>query len=87
LIIAQKRFNSATGYALHVDNYATDPLTELMEGEVRAFLGIPEEVTWGGQSSDVFSAQSGDFMKPVIDVGEFCYLLLKLKIKKIIYQF
>ena len=53
-----------------MDNYATDPLTDLMENEVRQFLNIPDGVTWGGQSSDVFAAQSGDFMKPVIDVGE-----------------
>ena len=65
------KLNLAAGYAVHVDAYATDPLTELMEGEVKTFLGIPDTVTWGGQSNDVFSAQSGDFMKPVIDIGEF----------------
>ena len=53
-----------------MDNFAADPLTELMEGEVRTFLGIPETVTWGGQSDPVFTAQAGDFMKPVIDLGE-----------------
>uniref|UniRef100_H2Z5T2 Retinoid-inducible serine carboxypeptidase n=1 Tax=Ciona savignyi TaxID=51511 RepID=H2Z5T2_CIOSA len=43
-----------------------DPLDTLMNGYVKNYLGIPASVTWGGQSNDVFNAQSGDFMKPVI---------------------
>lgn len=61
---------TAAGYMLNVDMYEGDPLTELMNGEVKTYLGIPETVTWGGQSNDVFNAQAGDFMKPVIDIGE-----------------
>jgi len=40
-----------------------------MNGDVKAYLGIPDSVTWGGQSNAVFNAQAGDFMKPVIDTG------------------
>jgi len=29
---------------------------------------MPADVTWGGQSDAVFSAQSGDFMRPIYDV-------------------
>nr|XP_002130982.1 retinoid-inducible serine carboxypeptidase [Ciona intestinalis] len=57
----------AAGYSIHVNAYQPDPLDVLMNGEVKTYLGIPASVTWGGQSNDVFSAQSGDFMKPVID--------------------
>jgi serine carboxypeptidase 1 len=46
---------------------ATDPLDDLMNGEIKDKLGIiPENVTWGGQYDAVFTAQEGDFMKPVI---------------------
>ena len=66
---------SAAGYSIHVDAYATDPLDDLMNGEVKSYLGIPPTVTWGGQSNAVFNAQAGDFMKPVIDVGMCCQLV------------
>mmetsp|Transcript_10194 Transcript_10194/g.15452 ORF Transcript_10194/g.15452 Transcript_10194/m.15452 type:complete len:450 (+) Transcript_10194:28-1377(+) len=41
----------------------------LMNTVVRDQLGgvVPSQVVWGGQSDDVFEAQSGDFMKPVVD--------------------
>lgn len=46
-----------------------ESLNTLMNGAIRAKLGIiPANVTWGGQSDAVFTAQSGDFMRPVIDV-------------------
>ena len=40
-----------------------------MNGDVRRLLGdvVPEHVTWGGQSQDVFDALAGDFMVAVID--------------------
>ncbi|XP_035209628.1 serine carboxypeptidase-like 51 [Stegodyphus dumicola] len=39
-----------------------------MNGKIRQKLNdIPKNVTWGGQSSDVFEALAGDFMKPVVD--------------------
>lgn len=62
-------------YARHVRNLGRDSgsptlgmdLSSLMNGPVKAKLGvIPPGVTWGGQSDAVFSAQSGDFMKPVV---------------------
>jgi len=56
-----------TGYALHVAQYATDPLDELMNGQVKDYLGIPRAVRWGSQSGNVFNAQAGDFMKDNVD--------------------
>ncbi|KAL5582930.1 hypothetical protein UlMin_015372 [Ulmus minor] len=39
----------------------------LMNGEIKKKLGIPKNVTWGGQSDEVFNALAGDFMKPRIN--------------------
>lgn len=71
-------------YASHVGRLYEDPLTALMNGPIRDKLGIiPCNVTWGGQSADVFKYQSEDFMKPVIsDVSE----LLQYGMKVVIYQ-
>ena len=59
-------------YARHVGYTLGDPLDALMNGPVRAKLNggpkgvvVPASVTWGGQSGQVFSALSLDFMKPV----------------------
>lgn len=58
-----------TLFARHVAPMLRDPLDTLMNGVIKTKLGIiPANVTWGGQSGDVFSALSGDFMRPVIDV-------------------
>ncbi|KAG8186687.1 hypothetical protein JTE90_014761 [Oedothorax gibbosus] len=44
-----------------------DTLSDLMNGPIRKKLNdIPKNVTWGGQSSDVFDTLSEDFMKNVI---------------------
>ncbi|CAL8100254.1 unnamed protein product [Orchesella dallaii] len=51
--------------------YHGDPLTELMNGQIKHMLRIiPKNVTWGGQSQEVFQALAGDFMKPVISIVE-----------------
>ncbi|XP_075034167.1 retinoid-inducible serine carboxypeptidase [Mixophyes fleayi] len=56
-------------YQRHVLHLQTDDLDELMNGPIRAKLKIiPDSVTWGGQSSQVFENMVGDFMKPVISV-------------------
>ncbi|KAI5628830.1 retinoid-inducible serine carboxypeptidase precursor [Silurus asotus] len=53
----------------HVRPLQGQSLDVLMNGPIRKKLGIiPNNVTWGGQSGDVFSSMSGDFMKPVIDI-------------------
>ncbi|KAK7262227.1 hypothetical protein RJT34_29790 [Clitoria ternatea] len=45
-----------------------DDLDKLLNGVVKKKLKIiPENVTWGGQSGDVFTYLSGDFMRPRID--------------------
>lgn len=48
--------------------YANDALDDLMNGPIKKKLGIPANVTWGGQSEMVFSKQAGDFMKSVQDI-------------------
>ncbi|KAL0270818.1 UNVERIFIED_CONTAM: hypothetical protein PYX00_008106 [Menopon gallinae] len=57
-------------------------ITKLMNGPVRNALKIPNNVIFGAQSSDVFSALSGDFMKPVTDVVE--HVLNKTNIEVVI---
>ena len=54
----------------HIVPYAEDPLSALMNGDFKDYLQIiPDNVTWGSQSGDVFDAMNGDFMKPAIDIG------------------
>lgn len=63
----------------------SDPLTDFMRGDVTKRLGIiPENVTWGGQSGQVFESLAGDFMKDsiasvdaVLDQGEPIIFILK----------
>lgn len=56
-------------YSRHVGvYYANDDLNELMNGPIKKKLGIPENVTWGGQSEMVFEKQAVDFMKSVQDI-------------------
>lgn len=44
-----------------------DALSDLMNGPIKKYLGdIPANVVWGGQSSEVFNKQAGDFMKDVV---------------------
>lgn len=71
-------------YSRHVGRLYTDSLTKLMNGLIREKLGIiPKNVTWGGQSEDVFQYQREDFMKPVIsDVSK----LLNYGLKVVVYQ-
>jgi len=43
-------------------------MNNLMNGPIKQKLGIiPNNVTWGGQSNDVFTYMQGDFMRPAID--------------------
>jgi hypothetical protein len=44
-------------------------LDKLMNTVVKETLEIPTAVTWGGQSSGVFSYLYEDFMKPATSVG------------------
>ena len=71
-------------YACHVSRLYGDGLSALMNGPIRKKLGIiPENVTWGGQSGEVFVFQAEDFMKPVIaDVSK----LLNYGLKVVVYQ-
>jgi len=50
----------------------SDILKDLMNGPVRKAFGdtIPDKVTHGSQSLEVFNALYIDFMKPVTTVGE-----------------
>lgn len=38
-----------------------------MNTDVKEALGIPSNVTWGGQSNAVFNYLNEDFMKPVTE--------------------
>uniref|UniRef100_A0A8C4NCQ5 Carboxypeptidase n=2 Tax=Eptatretus burgeri TaxID=7764 RepID=A0A8C4NCQ5_EPTBU len=61
-----------------------DKLDALMNGPIRKKLGIiPKNVTWGGQSDDVFQYMCVDFMKPVISTVD---ALLGLGIDVTIYN-
>ncbi|KAK2139433.1 hypothetical protein LSH36_1793g00009 [Paralvinella palmiformis] len=72
-------------YNVHLAPFETDPLDELMNGPIREKLGIiPTNVTWGGQSDDVFSYHEEEFMKPVIDVLD--KILNETTLNLIIYQ-
>ena len=44
---------------------------------------IPDSVTWGGQSGDVFTFLAGDFMRPVVD--QIDYILNETNIKVVVY--
>ena len=71
-------------YWQHVGQLQKQTLAEFMNGPVREKLGvIPDNVTWGGQSADVFSNQYVDFMKPVVkDVSK----LLNYGLNVVVYQ-
>ncbi|KAL0993578.1 hypothetical protein UPYG_G00110010 [Umbra pygmaea] len=75
-ILTQEPEDSVTGVGYlsllarrHIGPLHRQSLSELMNGKIRKKLGIiPKNVTWGGQSEEVFGSMSGDFMKPVVDV-------------------
>jgi len=71
------------GYRSNIDKYQADPLDTLMNGEVKNYLGIPSSVTWGAQSGAVFNYQSGDFMKPVVDIVD---QLIETGMKVVVYN-
>ncbi|KAM9345890.1 retinoid-inducible serine carboxypeptidase [Symphorus nematophorus] len=53
----------------HIRPLHSQSLSQLMNGPIRKKLGIiPQNVTWGGQSEDVFMNMAGDFMRPVVDI-------------------
>ena len=60
-----------------------DALDDLMNGPMKKQLNIPEHVSWGSQSGEVFSQLAGDFMNPVIDDVE--YLLNNTDLKVVVY--
>uniref|UniRef100_A0A8C8RAN1 Carboxypeptidase n=1 Tax=Pelusios castaneus TaxID=367368 RepID=A0A8C8RAN1_9SAUR len=71
-------------YQRHVEPLHKDSLSDLMNGPIRKKLKIiPDHVTWGGQSGEVFSNMAGDFMKPVIDIVD---ALLAAKVNVTIYN-
>lgn len=68
----------------HLGKLHADQLDTLMNGPIRQKLGsIPSNVTWGGQSGDVFNAQAGDFMKDIIYGVDY---LLGNKTKVVVYN-
>ncbi|XP_002160212.1 retinoid-inducible serine carboxypeptidase [Hydra vulgaris] len=76
--------NSNKFYNRYFAVYYQDNLSDLMNGAIRKKLRvIPDSVTWGGQSNDVFKYQSEDFMKPVIKAVD---ILISSGIKVVVYQ-
>ena len=59
-------------YWQHVGRLQQQSLAQFMNGPIRKKLGIiPNDVTWGGQSEEVFKKQSIDLMKPTVkDVSQ-----------------
>ncbi|XP_028391058.1 retinoid-inducible serine carboxypeptidase-like [Dendronephthya gigantea] len=54
-------------YWHNVGRLQEQSLSDFMNGPIRKKLGIiPDNVTWGAQSMDVFAKQTVDFMKPTI---------------------
>lgn len=53
-----------------IDENRDQMLEDLMRGPVSEALGISTKVQWGSQSGNTFTAQMGDFMKPVIHIGK-----------------
>ncbi|KAJ6849104.1 serine carboxypeptidase-like 51 isoform X1 [Iris pallida] len=74
-------------YARYLSSKAsssTGSVDDLMNGMIRKKLGIiPKDVSWGGQSDQVFTALAGDFMKPRIDEVD---QLLSLGVNVTIYS-
>lgn len=72
-------------YMTHVGPLNLDKLSALMNGPIRAKLGIiPKNVTWGAQSGQVFQKQVKEFMKPVVKtVNE---LIKYKKLKVVVYS-
>ncbi|KAJ6815247.1 serine carboxypeptidase-like 51 isoform X2 [Iris pallida] len=69
---------------LSVKASSAGSIDDLMNGAIRKKLGvIPKDVSWGGQSDQVFAALSGDFMKPRINEVD---QLLSLGINVTIYS-
>ncbi|XP_051168676.1 retinoid-inducible serine carboxypeptidase-like [Leptopilina boulardi] len=63
------------------DTFSDEALEKLMNSKVKRVLTLNS--TWGKQGSAVFSALSGDFMKPAIDIVEL--LLNETDIKVFVY--
>uniref|UniRef100_A0A914WGU4 Retinoid-inducible serine carboxypeptidase n=1 Tax=Plectus sambesii TaxID=2011161 RepID=A0A914WGU4_9BILA len=69
----------------HVRPFEGDDLNLLMNGAVRKKLKIiPDSVQWTESSQAVFTHQSGDFMKPVIDTVD--WLLVNTPLNVSVYN-
>uniref|UniRef100_A0A2I9LNU5 Carboxypeptidase n=1 Tax=Centruroides hentzi TaxID=88313 RepID=A0A2I9LNU5_9SCOR len=69
----------------HVGYFSDDALYKLMNGEIKKSLHIiPKNVTWGGQSADVFTALTGDFMRSVTE--DVDYLLNRTDLSVNVYN-
>ena len=75
----------ASAFRTRMAPFLGDPISDLMNGPIRAQLGdIPASVTWGGQSDAVFSTLAGDFMRPVVDVVDA--LLTDARVHVTVYE-
>ncbi|GMY15916.1 serine carboxypeptidase-like 51 [Fagus crenata] len=65
--IAKKRYSRYLSSLRSSSPGGGGDLDSLMNGAIKKKLKIPANVSWGGQSDPVFTALSGDFMKPRIN--------------------
>jgi len=71
-------------YERHAGVYNQVPLSHLMDTKIRAKLKIiPRHVRWSAQASQVFRAQSSDFMRPVTGIVD---KLLAYGLKVAVFQ-
>ncbi|CAG0904612.1 unnamed protein product [Darwinula stevensoni] len=83
--VEKKPRRGILSYDRHVGLLQGGNLKDLMNGVIRRKLRIiPENVTWGGQSDEVFAALEADFMEPVTDDVEF--LLNRTNLSVIVYN-
>jgi len=66
-----------------LDRLHADPLSNLMNGQIKKQLNIPDNVVWGKQSDDVFTYLEGDFMLPVVDQVD--WLLNNTNLSVVVY--
>ncbi|CAO2580300.1 Retinoid-inducible serine carboxypeptidase [Lemmus lemmus] len=68
----------------HMRHLQGDTLSQLMNGPIRKKLKIiPEDCSWGAQSSYVFISMEGDFMKPAVHIVDE---LLEAGVNVIVYN-
>lgn len=80
--LSGKRLSNTNIFNARKSNYIS--LDDLMNGDVKKALNVPDNVVWGGQSNNVFNSLWEDFMKPVTSIVE--KLLNETDIAVVVYN-